>query len=94
MTKATELFTQLVWFGGMLVAALIAGYIIVRIVRRRSMDGGAAKEAFTLQDLREMRAAGQISESEFESMKAGLIGRLRTPASGQKRIDERKLADD
>jgi len=54
------------------LAVVVVILILARLVRRRN----AADEAgvFTLQDLRQMRADGQISEAEYERLRAAVLG--------------------
>lgn len=39
-------------------------------------------EPFTLQDLRELRARQQISEAEFQALRAAVLGRGEPPSAG------------
>lgn len=52
----------------------LAGLWIVMAVKRR-LTRQEQSEPFTLQDLREMRARGEISEQEFSSLRSALLGR-------------------
>ncbi len=58
---------------GLAILATIALFV-VRAVRRWTRDTPSS-ETFTMQDLRTMRASGQISEAEFQSMRALILGR-------------------
>jgi acyl-coenzyme A synthetase/AMP-(fatty) acid ligase len=73
---------NLLWMTALLmigaVIALVGGMLIARRLRSRAADSTPAA-AFTLQDLRRLRDSGQISEVEFESMRAAMIGNLRSP---------------
>lgn len=53
-------------------AAAVAGLFVALAVRRWSQRDEPAPN-FTFQDLREMRARGDISESEFAAMRAALL---------------------
>ena len=50
----------------------VAGYIVVRVIRRRLMDPEAA-EPFTLAQLREMKSQGLLTDEEFKLAKSRLI---------------------
>jgi uncharacterized membrane protein len=74
--------THLYWNAGLLLLAAIAiflGLIVARGLRNRYSDSGATT-AFTLQDLRELRASGQISDREYETMRAAIVGSVRRAA--------------
>lgn len=57
------------------IAAIFAGLIVVFAVRRWASHE-VKTDTFTIQDLREMRARGEISEQEFQSMRAALLAEL------------------
>ncbi|RMF70637.1 MAG: SHOCT domain-containing protein [Planctomycetota bacterium] len=59
-----------------LIAAWVGSLWVARWVRRRYAEPQTA-EPFTLQDLRDMHAQGQITGAEFEHLRADLIGRMR-----------------
>ncbi len=64
-------------FGWFIVAAVasVVGFLIAVAVRRwaqREERGGSAT-SFTFQDLRDMRARGDITEQEFAAMRAALL---------------------
>jgi hypothetical protein len=69
------------WLIALLVLAVIGG-IVIMLVRRwvRSSDG-PSEEGFTLHDLRQLHAAGRLSDEEFERAKARLIERVRGTTS-------------
>jgi uncharacterized protein (DUF58 family) len=59
----------------MLAAALaLAGGYLVAAVRRR-LHHELPTQPFTLQELREMRGREQITEREFQALRAALLGR-------------------
>jgi hypothetical protein len=69
----------LVWLA-LLLGLTIVGFIAIMLLRRwyrgtTSPDGAAG---FTLHDLRQMRAAGQLSDEEFEKARDAMITRLRS----------------
>lgn len=73
MTDATKLLLQTLG----LLALLGVGTIAIMILRSWSLHRGRADDAgssFTLQDLREMREHEQISEAEYKTMRAAIIG--------------------
>lgn len=71
MPDATQLLSTFGWFFIAAVAAL-AGYFVAMAIRRWSQSETPA-ENFTFQDLRDMKARGQITAQEFEAMRAALL---------------------
>jgi uncharacterized membrane protein len=63
-----------IWTAVVVVVAL-AGFGVAVAVRRW-MSREEPIETFTFQDLREMRARGDISEQEFAAMRAALLARM------------------
>jgi uncharacterized membrane protein len=74
---AGNLFGDLLpWLGVLVVIILIGGGIAIW-TRRRLMSGDAAGSVgFTLGDLRELHARGEISAEEFEKAKSQMIAGL------------------
>lgn len=79
-----------------MVAAIlgIGGVLVAQRVRNWSRTD-EKPSFFTLQDIREMRARGEISEQEFNDLRAAILGRaaegLREPEPADK---PEPLADD
>lgn len=68
----------LVWGSVAIMAIGLLGVIVWRVRRwLMSADEGRSSPVFTLQDLREMRARGELSEAEFERIKAEIVGAYR-----------------
>jgi hypothetical protein len=57
------------WFGALLVA---------RVVKQR-LSTEDSPQPFTLQGLRELRAQSAITEAEFQSMRAAILGHYASP---------------
>lgn len=73
---SADLSVRILWLGGVLVAMIIVGALLIAYVRRQVRASGAS-ESFTLGDLREMRRKGEITEREFENMRTAIVGDLR-----------------
>ncbi len=69
-----ELLTIFVWFAIAALAA-VGGIYLLKAVRKWAQREERAA-TFTIQDLRDMRARGQISEQEFAAMRAALLAQL------------------
>ena len=77
-TDPGELASQVLPWLGFLVVVVLVGGVVIWLVRRSMGAASAAVEAgFTLQDLRDLHASGELSDEEFEGARAAMIGRLR-----------------
>ena len=84
---AEDLFGQLLpWLIMLLVVAVVGAAGIYLVRRMLQGKHGAPGEGFTLYELRRMRAAGQLSDEEFERAKAMIIGRVGGSASAPNEI--------
>ncbi len=84
---AEDLFGQLLPWLIMLLVVVVVGAAGIYLVRRMLQGGHSATgEGFTLYELRRMRAAGQLSDEEFERAKALIIGRVGGSTSGPNEI--------
>lgn len=83
MKSSSDLLSNVVYLGALLVALVIAGFILIRVIRAR-MHASGDTETFTLDDLRGLRATGQLTDAEYERMRAMLIG-SRPAADGARR---------
>ncbi|MBX3374097.1 MAG: SHOCT domain-containing protein [Phycisphaeraceae bacterium] len=69
------------------VAGIVLGGLLILFIRRRVTGAGAGDRAgirapglssgFTLDDIRTMHEAGEISDAEFETMRSRIIDRAR-----------------
>ncbi len=73
----TRLFAEILpWLAalvGLVCLGALAVYLLRRTLGRRETT---PDEGFTLQQLRDLRATGALSDQEFERAKATIIGRL------------------
>lgn len=71
-------FGELVAALSALLALMVAGYVGVILVRRRfrQTQQPMPTEAFTLDQLRELHASGQLTEAEYERARAKMAERL------------------
>jgi len=79
-------------YGGLLILALVALGAAVWWLRRRYMAEAESSVdgVWSLQQLRDLRAKGELSEAEFQSLRAEMLGRhaLRTAApAGSTNVD-------
>ena len=73
MPQTSELLWPIVLITVFGVGALLIA-LVLRAFRNRLRDQTPA-EAFTIQELREMLEAGDITQREFEAMRAAIVGR-------------------
>ena len=71
---AGEVLTLFVWFVLVAVIALSGFYIAIAI--RRWSQREVRPATFTFQDLRNLRASGQINDREFAAMRVALLAEL------------------
>lgn len=76
MPDASPLMMQVLGLGFLLVLLVVGGYVAVRVVRRR-LGSTEQLDTFTLQDLRDLRSQGQLSDAEYERLRVMLIGQTR-----------------
>ena len=80
--KSSRLFGQVLPWLLVLLGVIVVGGVIILLARRYLHNGGASEGGgFTLHDLRQMHAGGEISDDEFERAKAQMIGRLKSNAA-------------
>ncbi len=61
-----------------IVVAMFVLWAIAQSLRKHAQDTGAAMGfSFTLQDLRDMKEAGQLTDEEFERARQKIIGKTR-----------------
>lgn len=80
-----------------LIGAVIAGSVVVWIVRKRVFDESEADGGggLSLHDLREMRDRGDLSEEEYERAKGAVLGGMGAKAgSGSPRTPSRSTGEE
>ncbi len=83
------LFNEVVpWLAG-LAAVVVVGAIAIWLIRRiMGTDAASGAGGFTLQELRDMHASGQLGDDEFQRARDSLIGRLAEPADPKHGSDD------
>lgn len=83
-TNASSTLADIIITLGVLLGLLILGVVVSLVIRRRMLsDTRAEPTGFTLQELREMRAEGRLSETEYEAARNAMIGRVRSKAHAE-----------
>ena len=72
MRLSADVFAILLW----LVLVIVGGFVVAVAVRRWAQREERAVGSFTFQDLRDMRARGEITEQEFAAMRTALLARI------------------
>jgi uncharacterized membrane protein len=86
--KSGQVLSEILPWLIVLAGVVLAGGVVIYFIRRSIKGDGDASGGggFTLQDLREMHAAGELNDEEFERAKAQMIGRAKTgPAKSNPR---------
>ncbi len=74
------LFNDVVPWLAALAAVVVVGAIAIWLIRRTmGTDAASGAGGFTLQELRDMHASGQLGDEEFQRARDSLIGRLSEP---------------
>lgn len=84
--QGSDLFSQVLpWVIGLIVALVLATVVIMYIRRQINADDESVV-GFTLHDLRQLHARGEMSDEEFEKARDAMIGRVK--ATLQQDIDD------
>jgi uncharacterized membrane protein len=82
--KGSRLLADVLPWLILLIGVIIAGGIAIYWIRRSfRSDQSSLAHGFTLQELRQMHAAGDLTDEQFERAKAMMIGRLKAPDDQQ-----------
>jgi hypothetical protein len=75
--------TSILQYGSILIVALVGLGLGIWWIRRWLFSAGESggEELWSLHQLRQWRAAGQISQAEFERLRAEMIGRVRSDSA-------------
>lgn len=75
--------TQVLWWGGaLLIVSLILGGLVLALRRKIFSVGEDGSQIFSLHELRRMKNAGEISDEEFETLRARVIAEMGGAAEG------------
>ena len=79
--KSSRLFADIAPWLIVLVGVVLVGGVLIYLLRRWLRgDQSGSLGGFTLQDLRDLHKAGELSDEEFDRAKAQMIGRLKSAA--------------
>jgi hypothetical protein len=67
-----------------LAVLVIVGFVLASLIRRRFQATESGGQMLTLHDFRRMRDTGEISEAEFERIRAGIIAAAKGSAASEK----------
>ncbi len=72
---AQELLTRVLpWLGGLVVGLVVLAGVVGYYRRRCRRGPGPGQPPWTLQELREMRACGDLEDDEYQQLQARLLG--------------------
>lgn len=79
--NAQQLFGDIMPWLLVLVGLIIAGGVLIMILRRRLHEADSSpSQGFTLHDLRQLHASGELTDEEYERAKAQMIGSVKAAA--------------
>lgn len=79
--SGSTLFADVLPWVGLFVILILAGGGLAMLVRRSIFAGSESTVGFTLEDLREMRDRGEISDDEFEQSRDRMMNAVRNMGS-------------
>ena len=78
-TAPETLFGDMIpWLGLLVVIVLLGGGLAILIRRRITSNAGSSKIGYTLEDLRQLRDAGELSQEEFDLARQAMIKGVRS----------------
>lgn len=92
MAPSFALFQSIAGAAVALVVIVVVGWFAVARIRRWMREDSTAEAAFTLEDLRRLRREGQLTEEEFETARAAMIGAVRKAAQPDGAEIKRRVA--
>ena len=69
----TVLFESLLWLGGLVLAALLSGLVLVYVKKRSRAAERDQGADFTLDDLRRLRDRGDLTDTEYDVLRRRAI---------------------
>jgi hypothetical protein len=72
MSQASQLLWYILWVSVIGVSAVLIAVIVARLLAKR-LGRQTRTQAFTIQDLRQMRSRGEITEQEYQAMRTTVI---------------------
>ncbi len=73
MLAATRVAPVLGWSAALIVVVVIAALVLASVRRRALRKGQESATPLTLHDLRTLHARGEVSDEEFESLRAVIL---------------------
>jgi hypothetical protein len=90
-----RLFADILPWLLVLVGVVIVGTVVIYFVRRSIQnEAGTSAGGFTLQDLRELHAAGELSDDEYQRARAAMIGRVKAQPNASRTHSHHRPRDD
>ncbi|MCA9290036.1 MAG: SHOCT domain-containing protein [Phycisphaerales bacterium] len=79
LLAATPIGDILVWAGALVAIVIVGGIVIFQLRQYLRSEGSTSTPGFTLQNLRDLHAAGELTDDEYETARTALIAALRPP---------------
>jgi len=79
-----------VLWGAVMIVIILVGGLVVFQLRKRLLEseGGGNDDPFGLQELRDLKKSGQISEQEYQTLRAKVIDQVKGALSEDNAADE------
>ncbi len=77
--------TLFFWLSVVVFLSIVVIVLAVALRKRFGADPSSSESPFTLADLKRMLAQGQLTQEEYDRMKAGIVARLQASGSSQDR---------
>ncbi len=68
----------MVWLGIFLAVAIAAAWLLIVLWRRFIAPDNTGKPDFTLEQLRQLRDQGELTQEQYESLREGVIAMIGT----------------
>jgi hypothetical protein len=86
--QSGKLFGEILPWLLVLIGVVMAGGVLIMFIRRRLQDSSSSSSpGFTLQDLRNLHARGELTDDEFERAKTQMIGNLKSTTKPKPEAD-------
>ena len=69
-----------IWLAVLGLLVIVGGVVLLHLRRRMGRDESAPPTGFTLHDLREMHARGELTDEEFQRARTALLAGVRRSA--------------
>ncbi len=84
-TEQKKMFEGLLWMGATILALVFAGALVAYFRKRVASHGEGEGPDFTLDELRRLKEAGNLTPAEYEALKKRSISEFAQDETGKQR---------